>query len=164
MKVDITENKENPLMKRNEVRAVIHHEGGATPSRVQVLEHLSKSLKSNKENIVINKIFGLKGTDRSEAKIAVYKDKKDIPKAIAEKMSRRNKPPKGSEIKNEEAAPVAEEKPKEEPKKEVNEEKKEETKSEEKPKAEEKKDEKAPLKEEKTEAPKENPAEEEKKE
>ncbi|MBN2102189.1 MAG: hypothetical protein JW716_04950 [Candidatus Aenigmarchaeota archaeon] len=114
MKIDVTENKENPLMKRNEVRAIIHHEGGATPSRVQILEHLSKSLKANKDNIVINKIFGLKGIDKSEAKIAVYKDKKDIPKAVAEKMARRNKPPKGSEVK-EEAAPATDEAPKEEP-------------------------------------------------
>ncbi len=106
MKIDITENKENPLMKRNEVRAVIHHEGGATLSRVQILEHLSKSLKAGKENIVINKIFGIKGIDRSEAKIAVYKDKKDIPKAVAEKMARRNKLPKGSEAKEENAAPA----------------------------------------------------------
>jgi len=31
MKIDITENKENALMKRNVVRTIIHHEGKATP-------------------------------------------------------------------------------------------------------------------------------------
>ena len=133
MKIDVTENKENPLMKRNDVRILVYHEGKATPSRMEILEYLSKSLKAGKENIVINKIFGLKGLDRSEARVTVYKDKKDIPKALAEKMTRRNKPPKTSE--KDTQTPAVEEKPKEESKKE-------DKPAEEKPESEEPKEEK----------------------
>ncbi len=118
MKIDITENKDNALMKRNEVRAIIHHEGKATPPRIEILEEVSKTLKTNKENVVVNKIFGIKGLDQSEAKITVYKDKNDIPKALAEKMKRRTKPSKEQE-KKEETAPAAEEKPAEEKKEET---------------------------------------------
>ncbi|NOX71457.1 MAG: hypothetical protein GXO64_02040 [Candidatus Micrarchaeota archaeon] len=107
MKLSIIETKDNVLMKRKEAKVLIDHEGGPTPSRYEMVGELSKVLKSGKDNIIISKIFGVRGLDKSEAKVMVYEDKKDIPKALIEKMNRRTKAPKQEE-KAEDSQPAEE--------------------------------------------------------
>lgn len=143
MKFNVVDKKDNPLMKRKDVKAVIGHEGKPTPSRYDILQEASGALKANKDNIIINKVFGLKGMDSSEVKITVYENKADIPKALSDKMKRRTKAPaKKEEPAKEEKAPSDESKvpedsaPKEEKAQEPKtEEKKEENKADKKEEA-----------------------------
>ncbi len=150
MKIDVTGQKKNPLMKREELWVEIEHEGAATPRRKELVPHLVKTLKTKDNLVIIRKIFSETGRNRSRAKVFAYSKTEDIPKALAEKMQRQLKKGKQPEAKAEEKKPVeapkAEEKPKEEPKKEEKPaEKKEEPKEEkpaEAPKAEKKAEEK----------------------
>jgi len=122
MSMKISDQKKNPLMKREEVWVSFEHTGKATPTRKDMLTEISKALKSKEELVIIDKIFTDKGVAESKAKVFVYKKKEDIPKDKLDKMQRRmNKKKKGAAATEE--APKAEAKP---------EEKKEEPKTEEK--------------------------------
>ena len=117
MKIEIKKKNDNPLMKRTDIKAVVMHEGKATPTRYEIIADLAKNLKAGKDTVVVNKIFGIKGLDRSDIKAAVYKDAKDIPKVLADKMKRRIKAPKKEEKPKEEAPAKKEEEPSAEEKK-----------------------------------------------
>lgn len=153
MKVEILEQKKNPLLKREEVSVSLEHPGKATPSRKEILPELAKALKSREDLLIIDKIFSVPGKNISEARVLAYKKKDEIPKNKLEKMKGRmapskkpaapapaeapkegEKPPEGAK----EGAAPAEEKPAEEKKEVPAEEKKgeapeEEAKPEEKP-------------------------------
>jgi ribosomal protein S24E len=149
MKVDIIDQKKNPLLKRDEIRARIGHPGKPTPNRKEILAVLAKALKAGEDRVIVDKIFTRKALPESEAHALVYKKKEDIPKDKLEKMERRTK--KAEKPKEEKAAPAEEgakpeakpeEKAEEAPEKkeEAKEEKKAEEKKEETPKEEEKKE------------------------
>lgn len=137
MKIQILEQKKNPLLKREEVSVSLEHPGKATPSRKEILPELAKALKSREDLLIIDKIFSVPGKNISEARVLAYKKKDEIPKNKLEKMKGRmapkkkaaapapeapkegEKPPEGAK---EEAAP-AEEKKEEAPAEEKREEK-----------------------------------------
>ncbi len=160
MKLEVKEQKSNPLLKREEVSAVVDHVGSSTPSRMEIMDAASKALKVNKDLVLVDKIFSIKGKGTSNVKVLVYKKKEDIPKEKLEGIEKRLEkvkkkaakasapapaaPAEGGEAKAEgeakeetpaeepkaEEAPKEEEKPVEESKPEVAEEKKEEAPSE----------------------------------
>jgi len=171
MKIEIKEQKKNPLLKREEVSVSLEHPGKATPSRREILPELAKVLKSREELLIIDKIFSVHGKNVSEARVLAYKKKDEIPKEKLEKM-------KGRMMEKKKAAPAeapapAEaakegEKPSEEAPKEgeTKEEKSEEAPKEEKPAEEAKPEEKkkeAPAEEKKGEPKQEEQKPEEKK-
>jgi ribosomal protein S24E len=141
MKIDIAEQRKNPLMKRDELLVSIEHTGAATPRRREILPHIVKTLKTKDNLVIISKIFSHTGSNTSKAKVFVYGKAEDVPKDMAEKMQRQLKKGKQPEA-------AAGEKPAEAPKEEAKPEKKaeapkEEAKAEkapEAPKAEEKKE------------------------
>lgn len=113
MKLEVLEQKKNPLMKRQELWVSVEHAGKATPPRKELLPQISKQLKSKEELIIIDKIFSTGGKAALKAKVLAYSKKEDVPKEKREKMERRMKP------KEKKPAPEPEkpaEKPKEEPK------------------------------------------------
>ena len=135
MKTNVTEQKKNPLMKREELWVEIEHEGAATPRRRELVPHLVKALKTKDNLVIIRKIFSETGRNRSRAKVFVYSKTEDIPKGMAEKMQRRLKKGKQPEPKAE-AKPAEkkeEAKPEEKKAEAPKEGKKEEPKKEEKP-------------------------------
>ena len=83
MKIEIKEQKKNPLLKREEVSVSIEHPGKATPSRREILPELAKVLKSNEDLIIIDKIFSVHGMNVSEARLLVYKKKDEIPRYVS---------------------------------------------------------------------------------
>jgi small subunit ribosomal protein S24e len=138
MTVKIVERKKNPLLKREDVHALLEHPGKPTPSREEMLPNLEKTLKAKKDLILIDKIFSIKGKCESKLKIFVYSKKDDIPKEKLEVIQKRmEKKEAKPEAKTEEKP--AEEKPAEEKEKAKPEEAKE---GEEKPSEEEKTEEK----------------------
>ncbi|MFP4115972.1 MAG: hypothetical protein ACLFTQ_02105 [Candidatus Aenigmatarchaeota archaeon] len=66
MKVEIKERKDNPLLERKEIKGTIDHEGEATPSIDSLEGYLSEELGTDKENIQAEKIFTIKGTQKSK--------------------------------------------------------------------------------------------------
>ncbi|MEE9323059.1 MAG: hypothetical protein V3U72_00795 [Candidatus Aenigmarchaeota archaeon] len=89
MSLKILEEKKNPLLKREEVRAVFGHTGKPTPSRKDILPSLEKALRAKKDLILIDKIFSIKGKGESKLKVFVYSKKDDIPKDKLEVIQKR---------------------------------------------------------------------------
>jgi len=129
MKINVGNKKENALMKREEVEMMIDHSGKATPSRIELLPEIAKTLKTKDELVIIDKIFHVAGKANSKVKVFAYKKKDDIPKLQAEKSARRSKAKAPKEPEKE--TPKKEE-PAEKPKEEKESEKKEEPKVEKK--------------------------------
>lgn len=77
MEIKITEEKENPLFKRKEIKAVMHSE--KSPSREEVATLLSKKLSMPSEGVKIKKIHGNFGskTFNIEANLYSTKENKD---------------------------------------------------------------------------------------
>lgn len=114
MKIDVIEKKKNPILKREEMRVKINHQGKPTPTRGEILDDVATKLAAKKDLIIIDKIFSGFGKAESEAKVFLYSKGEDIPKDKAEKMGKKlaksQKTAKGDEAIGQEAP--------EEPKKE----------------------------------------------
>jgi ribosomal protein S24E len=139
MSLKIVEKKKNPLLKREEVRALFEHQGKPTPPRKDILPPLEKALGAKKELILIDKIFSIKGKGESKLKVFVYSKKEDIPKDKLEVIQKRMEKAKKAKEKEPEEKPAEEAKPEEEAKEEPP---KKEKEPEEKPKEGEKPEEK----------------------
>ena len=105
MVVKVLEQKKNPLLKREEVRATLEHPGKPTPSREEMLLALERILKTKRELILIDKIFSVKGKGESLLKIFTYSKKEDIPEGKREMIEKRMKRKKAKEEKTGEAKP-----------------------------------------------------------
>ena len=75
MKMEITQQKENPLMKRTEVYFVIDHAGESTPGRNAVAEEVAKQMKSKRDCVVVDTIESVYGTGKSKGYAKVYESK-----------------------------------------------------------------------------------------
>jgi small subunit ribosomal protein S24e len=106
MNIVIKTEKENPLLKRKELKLEIKHPESPTPSEKKLLGEITKKFSVDEDHIIVDYIFTKKGISESTAKIKIYEEL--VPKKPKEK---KEKP---------------EEKPPEKPKKEVKEEKKSE--------------------------------------
>ena len=80
MTIKITERKENPVLKRKELTAVIT-DTAITPPRSEVMSAIAKSEKAQPDCVVIKKISGHYGNQDADVTIFVYnsvEDKKAI--------------------------------------------------------------------------------------
>lgn len=75
MKMEIIENKENPLYKRSEVRFLIDHTGEPTPGRNAVAEEIAKQTKSKRDCVVVASVESVYGTGKSKGYAKVYESK-----------------------------------------------------------------------------------------
>ncbi len=75
MEIQITEEKENPLFKRKEIKGISKSE--KIPSRIETMRFLSDKFSTNPENIKIKKISGGFGTRISNIEANIYSSKKD---------------------------------------------------------------------------------------
>jgi ribosomal protein S24E len=83
MKVNISEEKKNPFLKRKELTVDIDHESEASPSKAAVQQYLAKELKTEAEKIEIKSIFTDAGMPRSKARVFAWEEapaKKEAPK------------------------------------------------------------------------------------
>ena len=58
MELEITEQNENPLLNRQEIKVVIKHNESSTPRRNQVIKNISEQLKTNRELVIIDHLNG----------------------------------------------------------------------------------------------------------
>ena len=150
MDVEIISSKDNKLLDRKEINAVVHFEG-ATPNRKELREHVSTKVGLNPDLTVLSSVVNEFGLKQVRVLAHSYKNLEKLMEVEPEYLRKRD----GVGLPKEEKP--AEAPKEEEPKKE---EKKPEKKEEEKPKEEPKKEEKKPEK--KEEKPKEAPKEEKK--
>lgn len=76
MALKITEQKDNSLLKRKEIKGVMHAD--KNPSFEDVKTMLSEQLKADKELIVVKKIKGEYGSDEFSIRAIIYQTKKDL--------------------------------------------------------------------------------------
>lgn len=75
MKMEITENKQNPLCRRSEVYFTIDHVGEPTPGRNAVAEEVAKQTKSKRDCVVVASVESVYGTGKSKGYAKVYESK-----------------------------------------------------------------------------------------
>ena len=89
MKLEIINEKENPILKRKEIEAIVEHEEQPTPTRKEIKEHL-KALKDYPvELMVIKKIEGIFGLPKEKVLIFVYEDEETMKKLEPEYLFKR---------------------------------------------------------------------------
>ena len=109
MKIEINDQKKNPLMNRDEYMISLDHAGKPTPSRQEILKEIASEVKAKEDVIIIDKIFNKAGISASDVVVFVYNKEDEIPKDKLEKMTKRMK----KKEKGEEATPISAEAPKE---------------------------------------------------
>lgn len=90
MKMEIIENKKNPLYNRAEVCFTIDHTGEATPGRNAVAEEVAKLTKSKRDCVVVASVESVYGTGMSKGYAKVYDSKEDALKLEREYLLKRN--------------------------------------------------------------------------
>ncbi len=107
MEIEIKEEKDNPFLKRKELRLEIKHVGEATPSKQAVIKEIASKYSVPEDHIEINYIFTKKGVSESVVKAKIYEE--PIAKPKEEKTEEKKEGPKEEkkEVKNETQASEA---------------------------------------------------------
>ena len=110
MELEITEQNDNPLLNRQEIKVVIKHNDDSTPRRNQVIKNLSEQLKANKELVIIDHLKNAYGKTETHGYAKVYSDKESLTKIETKPSMDRHKDidSHSSEKKAEETAPSEE--------------------------------------------------------
>ena len=69
--MEILEDKENPFLKRREVKVRIDHPNQATPSKTKITEMVAEKLGVKKELVEVKKVFSACGKASCVVKIYV---------------------------------------------------------------------------------------------
>ena len=77
-KVEILEEKENPLIDRVELKVKIDHFGKGTPNRLDVKKKIASMQGSNEKLTIIKNIQTYFGSTQDIAKIYVYDNEKEL--------------------------------------------------------------------------------------
>jgi ribosomal protein S24E len=118
--IKITEERENALFNRKEIKGFIEAE--VVPSRIETSKILSEKFKVPSENIKIKKIVGKFGSKTFSVEANIYSSKQD--KDSIELKKKKEEPEKKATEETTEVAPVGETTPapEEKPKEEIKEE------------------------------------------
>lgn len=97
MEIKIVSNKRNDLLKRNEVIFIVTHEGGPTPSRIEVREKLASKLNVDVDRVYIRRMETMTGTRITTGEAHIH-DAPEQARLIEPKhIISRNSPQKGEE-------------------------------------------------------------------
>ena len=110
MELEITEQNDNPLLSRQEIKVVIKHNEDSTPRRNQVIKSLAENLKANRELVIIDHLKNAYGKTETHGYAKVYSDKESLTRIETKPSIDRHKDidSHSSEKKAEEAAPSEE--------------------------------------------------------
>tara|TARA_E500000075_G_C6735725_1_gene195885 strand:- start:61 stop:441 length:381 start_codon:yes stop_codon:yes gene_type:complete len=110
MELEITEQNDNPLLSRQEIKVVIKHNEDSTPRRNQVIKNLAEHLKANRELVIIDHLKNAYGKTETHGYAKVYSDKESLTKIETKPSMDRHKDidSHSGEKKAEEAAPSEE--------------------------------------------------------
>lgn len=90
MKMEITEQKKNPLMKRTEVFFAVEHVGDKTPGRNAAAEEIAKKMKTKRNCVVIDNMDSVYGIGKSKGYAKVYDSMEDALAFESEHLLKRN--------------------------------------------------------------------------
>jgi len=94
MKINITSQQHNPLLKRKEITfEVKHEETKATPSRYEIRKKLAETLKTNIELLYIRRVETKTGTMLATGEANLYDSPEQVKLVEPEHIINRNKPP-----------------------------------------------------------------------
>lgn len=71
MEIEILEEKENPFLKRKELKLVLKHENAPTPSKQELKKELMSKFSVSENQVQIDYIFTKKGLCESLAKVKI---------------------------------------------------------------------------------------------
>ena len=110
MELEITEQNDNPLLSRQEIKVVIKHNEDSTPRRNQVIKNLAEQLKANRELVIIDHLKNAYGKTETHGYAKVYSDKESLTRIETKPSMDRHKhiDSHSGERKAEEAAPPEE--------------------------------------------------------
>ena len=118
MELEITEQNDNPLLNRQEIKVVIKHNESSTPRRNQVIKNISEQLKANRELVIIDHLKNSYGKTETHGYAKIYSDKESLSKIETKPSLERHKDidshSSEEETKEAPAEEVAEEEPSEE--------------------------------------------------
>ena len=80
MELEITEQNDNPLLSRQEIKVVIKHSEDSTPRRNQVIKNISDQLKTNRELVIIDHLKNAYGKTETHGYAKVYSDRDSLTK------------------------------------------------------------------------------------
>ena len=110
MELEITEQNDNPLLNRQEVKVVIKHSEDSTPRRNQVIKSLSEQLKAKRELVIIDHLKNAYGKTETHGYAKIYSDKESLTRIETKpSMDRHKDIDSHSSESKEEKAPAAEE-------------------------------------------------------
>lgn len=94
MKLQITSEKNNPLLKRREIYFTVEHEQtGSTPPRLEVRNAVAAVLKADANLVFIKKLETKTGTQVAEGIANIYDSVEQAQLAEPEYIIKRNSPP-----------------------------------------------------------------------
>lgn len=77
MEIEITKEKETPLLSRKRVTAFAHYEG-STPSRLKIMKEVAKALKADENLVILRHIYTRFGQHRAKLIIHTYSDEQTM--------------------------------------------------------------------------------------
>ena len=77
MEIEITDKKNNPFLKRTEVKFIISHINQSTPNQAIIRNELAQSLNAKKEHIIIDHIESHFGIQKTRGYAKVYTSRKE---------------------------------------------------------------------------------------
>lgn len=93
MEVNVVSEKENPLLKRKEIRFHVKHVAGATPPRLEIRKAVAEALKVNVDLVFLKKVKTRSGMHMAVGVANLY-DSAEQAKLIEPKyIVKRNIPP-----------------------------------------------------------------------
>ncbi|MEE9164412.1 MAG: 30S ribosomal protein S24e [Thermoplasmata archaeon] len=90
MEMEIVSRRENKLLDRLEVRFLVRHEEGTTPSRPEIQEGLAKELKVGKKVLVLDNVHPQFGKREASGYAKVYESLEDAQRLERPHVLRRN--------------------------------------------------------------------------
>ena len=91
MELEITEQNDNPLLNRQEIKVVIKHNESSTPRRNQVIKNISEQLKANRELVIIDHLKNAYGKTETHGYAKIYSDKESLSKIETKPSMERHK-------------------------------------------------------------------------
>lgn len=90
MDIELVERKQNPVLKRTEVRFRALHPGAATPKREEVREQLAAQLNAKKLQVVVDEMNSRFGRGETLGTARVYEDVESLAATEPEYLIKRN--------------------------------------------------------------------------
>lgn len=90
MEVKITNQKENPLLKRKEIVFEAEHKGSVTPSKKEVRSRLAALLTADEKLLIVDEYASSVGSGTSCGRARLYSDEKMLAKAETKPTVKKN--------------------------------------------------------------------------